>query len=213
MEQYVLVNIMFYTVLIIFSIITCSVCVSVGEFFVEFVSFHGIGNVVIVKEEGSRVDTNLFKELNKMDIKTSVINYSLEKPLEASSHEIMFIILMNNLIISQMFSCLGQDVFSSSNVWLIRNCDILDQVVKEYGSWNESRTNRLLLNDLSLYERRSDLMGYKFQAGTMPEAPYVTIAYDDENSISLGGLWGDIWHGMLGKMMNFSTKIVLSPDR
>ena len=188
MEQYVLVNIMFYTVLIIFSIITCSVCVSVGEFFVEFVSFHGIGNVVIVKEEGSGVDTNLFKELNKMDIKTSVINYSLEKPLEASSHEIMFIILMNNLIISQMFSCLGQDVFSSSNVWLIRTCDFLfgslyfpidsqvfcfrelnddvlvdeiydidpamDPVVKEYGSWNETRSNRLLLNDLPLFERR-----------------------------------------------------------
>ena len=159
----------------------------------------------------------------------------------------MYIILMTNLRISQLHSSLGQDVFSSNNVWLIRTCDFrsgllyfpidsqvfcfrelndnvlvdeiydiepaMDQVVKEYGSWNESRTNRLLLNDLSLYERRSDLMGYKFQAGTMPEAPYVTIAYDDENSISLGGLWGDIWHGMLGKMMNFSTKIVLSPDR
>ena len=54
---------------------------------------------------------------------------------------------------------------------------------------------------------------YKFQAETLPEAPYVTIAYDDSNYISLGGLWGDIWQGMLEKMLNFSTKIMLSPDR
>ena len=53
-------------------------------------------------------------------------------------------------------------------------------------------------------------MGYKFQAETMP---YVTLAYDDDNFIRLVGLWGDIWHGMLEKMMNFSTQIVLSPDR
>ena len=184
--EYVLVIIMFYTVLIIFSIITCSGCVSDGKFFGEFASFHGIGNVVIVKEEGSGVDTNLFKELNKMDIKTSVINYPLEKTLEASTHEIMYIILMTNLKISQLLSSLGQDVFSSSNVWLIRTCDFLsgslyfpidsqvfcfrelnddvlvdeiydidpamDQVVKEYGSWNESSTNRLHPNALHLFD-------------------------------------------------------------
>ena len=126
-DQYVLVNIMLYTFLTIFSTITCSGCASEGEFFAEFAAFHGIVNVVIVKEEESGVDTNLFKELNKMDIKTSVINYPLENPLEVSTHEIIYIILMNNLRISQMFSSLGQDFFSSNNVWLIRTCDFLSR--------------------------------------------------------------------------------------
>ena len=88
----------------------------------------------------------------------------------------------------------------------------METVVNSYGSWNESRTKRLKLNDLPLFERRRDLMGYTFLAETMPEAPYVTVSYDDEKFIRLGGLWGDIWHGMLEKMLNFSTEIIISPD-
>ena len=62
-----------------------------------------------------------------MDIKTSVINYPLEKPLEASTNEIMYIILMTNIRMSHLLSSLGQYVFSSSNVWLIRTCDFLSR--------------------------------------------------------------------------------------
>ena len=89
----------------------------------------------------------------------------------------------------------------------------MDQVVREYGSWNQDRNISLHLSDLHLFERRRDLMGYTFQAETLSETPYVTIKTGGREGLRLGGLWGDIWHGMLEKMMNFSTNIVLSPDR
>ena len=59
-------------------------------------------------------------------------------------------------------------------------------------------------------------MGYVFQAEAMPEPPYVMFSI--ENFIkgkekTVGGIFGEIWHGGLEKTMNFITNIKVSLDR
>ena len=51
----------------------------------------------------------------------------------------------------------------------------LDQIVKKYGEWN----SRLTLDPMPLFERRKNMMGYKFSAETMPEPPYVIVNFDN----------------------------------
>ena len=92
-----------------------------------------------------------------------------------------------------------------------------EQIAKNYGSWSEKRAfGRLRLDTLAFFERRKDMMGYSFHAETMPEPPYVLAHLDNFESgkdTQIGGIWGEIWHNSLEKTMNFTTKILPSPDR
>ena len=63
----------------------------------------------------------------------------------------------------------------------------------------------------SLFDKRKDFLGFRFQAVTLPAPPVMTVT-TIEDEIRLGGMIGEIWHGIFDQTMNFFTNIILSPD-
>ena len=87
-------------------------------------------------------------------------------------------------------------------------------IVQKYGSW--SSEDGLALSQLHLFERRKDLQGHVFKGQTVNEPPYVVVDMDalEQGRITrIGGIIGDIWHGVIEKSLNFSTTLLPSKDR
>ena len=71
------------------------------------------------------------------------------------------------------------------------------------------------MSQVPLHERRSDLRGHVFRAETVAEPPYVVVdmeALEEGRVARMGGILGDIWHGVLERSLNFSTVIRPSSD-
>ena len=79
-----------------------------------------------------------------------------------------------------------------------------------YGSWNE--LTGLNLSAKPLVERRKDLQGHIFTGQTVFEPPYVIFDTEQPRLGKIKGVIGDLWHGILEKSLNFTTKIVPSTD-
>ena len=79
-----------------------------------------------------------------------------------------------------------------------------------YGSWNG--LERLKVSDTPLVERRKDLRGHIFAGQTVFEPPYVSFDPRRGSLEKIEGIIGDLWHGILEKSLNFTTRIVPSPD-
>ena len=79
-----------------------------------------------------------------------------------------------------------------------------------YGSWNGLQG--LNLSETPLVERRKDLRGHIFTGQTVFEPPYVTFDPKLKTVQKIEGIVGDLWHGILEKSLNFTTKIVPSLD-
>ena len=79
-----------------------------------------------------------------------------------------------------------------------------------YGSWN--RLKGLNISDTPLVERRKDLRGHIFTGQTVFEPPYVNFDPRLRTVEKIEGIIGDLWHGILEKSLNFTTKIIPSPD-
>ena len=62
-----------------------------------------------------------------------------------------------------------------------------------------------------MFERTKDFHGYQFEAVTLPEPAIVTV-YTNKEEIRIDGLFGEVWHGILEKHLNFSTRIRLNPN-
>ena len=113
-----------------------------------------------------------------------------------------FIVLLDEKLSAEFLSIVGTDLFSSSNLWLVRTSCVdqffpIDSQVflfKETGDGIEinevysvdqdmevlvrpfgswSSRSGLVKNHLPLFERRKDFYGYEFQAETMHEPPYL----------------------------------------
>jgi hypothetical protein len=80
------------------------------------------------------------------------------------------------------------------------------QIVEKIGFWNQ--TDLVLTSD-SLVNRRRNLHGLEILAETMPEPPYAVF---EEKERKIIGIIGDLWHGILEKSLNFTTKISTPPD-
>ena len=88
-----------------------------------------------------------------------------------------------------------------------------DLISLHYGGWTGEKG--LNLSETPLVERRKDLQGHVFTGQTVFEPPYVVFDPDQTKSGGvehIEGIIGDLWHGILEKSLNFSTKIVPSPD-
>ena len=83
----------------------------------------------------------------------------------------------------------------------------LKTCTKHIGSW---KGNKLSWDDSSVFERRNDFNGYKFEAVTLP-AGRKNIVYPEDGELRVGGFYGDVWN-VLENHLNFSTRIRMSPD-
>ena len=68
----------------------------------------------------------------------------------------------------------------------------------------------LTWDDDSIFDRRKDFHGYQFEAVTLPDPPVTTV--HDGEKLRIGGYLGKVWHRILETHMNFSTRIIISPD-
>ena len=65
------------------------------------------------------------------------------------------------------------------------------------------------ITEHSLVNRRRNLHGLEILAETMAEPPYAVF---EEKERKIIGIIGDLWHGILEKSLNFTTKISTPPD-
>ena len=84
----------------------------------------------------------------------------------------------------------------------------LKVISNQVGSWNE---HNLTWYKSSLFERWKIVHSYAFRAVTLPDPPIVTVS-TNKKEVKIGGLLGEIWHRILEKHMNFSTRIQLSSN-
>ena len=84
----------------------------------------------------------------------------------------------------------------------------LDMRINHLGSWNGQDLSWV---NSSLFERRKALHGYEFDAVTVPSPPVTKLHLNGEQ-LRIGGYFGKVWHGLLEKHMNFSTRIRLNTD-
>ena len=86
------------------------------------------------------------------------------------------------------------------------------QVTNTVGIW-DINNGSYIFKETNIWERRKDLQGYEFVAETLSHSPYVNYeAADDGRVNEIVGIVGDLWHGILERDRNFSTKILLPPD-
>ena len=79
------------------------------------------------------------------------------------------------------------------------------QIVEKIGYWNNSD---MVITEHSLVNRRRNLHGLEILAETMAEPPYAVFEEKDRKIV---GIIGDLWHDILEKSLNFTTKISTPP--
>ena len=82
----------------------------------------------------------------------------------------------------------------------------LELRVNKVGSWDGYH---LKWDISSFFERRKDMHGFQIQAAAVPSHPLITIIKNKEG-VQIGGLIGEVWHGILEKTLNMSTNITLT---
>ena len=66
----------------------------------------------------------------------------------------------------------------------------------------------MVITEHSLVNRRRNLHGLEILAETMAEPPYAVFEEKDRKIV---GIIGDLWHDILEKSLNFTTKISTPP--
>ena len=83
------------------------------------------------------------------------------------------------------------------------------QVIRHMGQYLEDK-GLLSFNAEYIWERRKDLQGYEFTAETLGHPPYTLCEVTANGRIDhIEGIVGDLWHGILEKSLNFTTKLSL----
>ena len=86
------------------------------------------------------------------------------------------------------------------------------QVIRHMGQYLEDK-GLLSFNAEYIWERRKDLQGYEFTAETLGHPSYTQFEVNGNGRIDhIEGIVGDLWHGILEKTLNFTTKVSLPPD-
>ena len=81
----------------------------------------------------------------------------------------------------------------------------LPVTVNKCGSWR--KLEGLRLTSLTILQRRQNFQGHLFRAETV----FNPIFSSKKEETKIGGVLGDIWHGVLEKMLNFTT--IVQPSR
>ena len=84
-------------------------------------------------------------------------------------------------------------------------------LVLPYGSWTQGE--ELTVTPAPLEERRKDLQGLVLRGQTLPEPPYASVEMKDNLVHHIGGIMGEIWHGVLEPNLNFTTALEQPKDR
>ena len=86
-----------------------------------------------------------------------------------------------------------------------------ETIVLPYGSWDQDQD--LIVSLEPLEERRQDLQGLVLRGQTLPEPPYTAVEMENDLVNHIGGIIGDIWHGVLEPSLNFTTALEQPKDR
>ena len=80
-------------------------------------------------------------------------------------------------------------------------------IINKCGTWGYQEG--LSLTSATTLQRRQDFKGHMFRAETVFHPIFAT---EEENG-KIGGVLGDIWHGVLEKMLNFTTHVKPTNDK
>ena len=80
-------------------------------------------------------------------------------------------------------------------------------IINQCGTWGNQEG--LSLTSATTLQRRQDFKGHVFRAETVFHPIFAT---EEENG-KIGGVLGDIWHGVLEKMLNFTTHVKPTKDK
>ena len=108
------------------------------------------------------------------------------------------------------FQSKGKDKVEINEVYKVSEATSL--ISLPYGSWTGLQEEGLKISETPLVERRKDLRGHIFTGQTVFEPPYVSFDPRMRDVEKIEGIIGDLWHGILEKSLNFTTKIIPSPD-
>ena len=79
-------------------------------------------------------------------------------------------------------------------------------LVLPYASWTLGED--LLVTPVPLEERRKDLQGLVLRGQTLPELPYASVEVKNNLVHHIGGIIGEIWHGVLGLLLIHAPRIL-----
>ena len=76
-------------------------------------------------------------------------------------------------------------------------------LVLPYATWTQDQNLAVVVAPLE--ERRKDLQGLVLRGQTLSELPYASVEMNGKLVTHIGGIIGDIWHGILEPALNFTT--------
>ena len=83
-------------------------------------------------------------------------------------------------------------------------------LVLPFGTWTQDRN--LTVTVAPLEDRRKDLQGLVLRGQTLPEPPYSSVEMKGKRVSHIGGIVGEIWHGILEPGLNFTTNLEQPKD-